>query len=401
MSETVKKSGMSRGVRAAIGTFLMTLSGAMYAWSYFKLSLSEAYPDWTQTQLTLNFTLLMIFFCLGGIFAGNVLKRIGKPVQIVIAALFVAAGFGGTALLSANPSVALIQLYLCYGIMTGFGGGIAYNAVLSGIQPWFPDKSGFIAGALLMGMGLGALIIGNIAALLIGRIGLSATFGVFSAGMLISFLACARFIVPPPETGRTDVAVSSSEDDYSTAEMIRRPTFWIYFAWNALNASGGALVINSASSISLFYGLSAIIGLLVSVFNGTGRLAIGFALDRIGWKKTMILNNALLMLSGLLLFAGDKLFSGYIVLAGMLLMGVCYGGGITIGAAVIRKLYGSKHYASNFSMANLCTIPASVIGPVISAALQDASGGGYSSTFIMVIVLGLVTFAINGFIKKA
>lgn len=32
--------------------------------------------------------------------------------------------------------------------------------------------------------------------------------------------------------------------------------------------------------------------------------------------------------------------------------------------------------------------------------LQDASGGGYRSTFIMVVVLGLVTYILNLFIHK-
>lgn len=84
----------------------------------------------------------------------------------------------------------------------------------------------------------------------------------------------------------------------------------------------------------------------------------------------------------------------------MLLMGVCYGGGITISAALIRQLYGSRNYASNFAVCNLCTIPASIIGPMISAALQDMSGGGYFSTFVMVIIMGAVTLALNFGIRK-
>lgn len=86
-------------------------------------------------------------------------------------------------------------------------------------------------------------------------------------------------------------------------------------------------------------------------------------------------------------------------MVGMLLMGVCYGGGITISAALIRQLYGSKHYASNFSVCNLCLIPASILGPMLSAVLQDASGG-YWTTFLMVVILGVVTMGMNLFIRR-
>ena len=45
-------------------------------------------------------------------------------------------------------------------------------------------------------------------------------------------------------------------------------------------------------------------------------------------------------------------------------------------------------------------IPAAIIGPMISAALQDMSGGGYFSTFVMVIIMGAVTLALNFGIRK-
>ncbi|MCD8117533.1 MAG: hypothetical protein LUE21_10575 [Oscillospiraceae bacterium] len=87
------------------------------------------------------------------------------------------------------------------------------------------------------------------------------------------------------------------------------------------------------------------------------------------------------------------------MIAGMLFMGVCYGGGITISASLIRSLYGPDHYAANFSVCNLCSIPASIIGPMISAWLQDGSGA-YLSTFVMVMVIGLTALVLNVFIRR-
>ncbi|MCD7750116.1 MAG: MFS transporter, partial [Oscillospiraceae bacterium] len=117
--------------RGIVGTFLMLLLGSMYAWSYFKVSLGDAYPAWSQTQLTLNFTILMICFCLGGLVAGSMLSGLRKQVQVCLAALLVGGGFFGVSLLPEAPGAALVQLYLCYGVLTGLGTGIAYNAVLA------------------------------------------------------------------------------------------------------------------------------------------------------------------------------------------------------------------------------------------------------------------------------
>ncbi len=393
-----------RTLLGASGVVLMLFLGAMYAWSYFKVALGAAYPAWSQTNITLNFTIMMSCFCLGGLVAGSFLKKLTKRRQLILAAVLAAAGFWGVSMLPEDPGAALVQLYLCYGVLNGLGTGVAYNAVLSGVQPWFPDCPGLISGALLMGLGFGALILGNIAAALMGAVGLSATFRVFAIAMLIVLLTGAAIVRQPGAEDELpagqNAAASAPAMELTTTQMLRRPTFWIYFVWNVCLSASGMLVINSASSIAVRYGLAAVVGLVISVFNGLGRLAVGSCMDRLGWKRTMYLANCVLLVSGVALLLGDRAGSGVTVLAGMLLMGVCYGGGITISAALIRQLYGSRNYASNFAVCNLCTIPASIIGPMISAALQDMSGGGYFSTFVMVIIMGAVTLALNFGIRK-
>ena len=392
----------TRYLRAAVGVLLMLLLGAMYAWSYFKVAVEAAYPAWSQSQVTLTFTIMMSCFCVGGLLAGSALRRLGKRWQTVLAAALIALGYWGVSVLPSGGQAALVQLYLCYGVLNGLGTGIAYNAVLSGIQPWFPDCPGLISGCLLMGMGFGALLLGNIADWLIGLAGLAVTFRIFALVLLVVLLLGSLALRLPGEADKLPLVRQTGttpSQDLTTAQMLRRPTFWLYFLWNICLSAGGMLVINSASSITVYYGLAAVIGLLVSVFNVVGRLIIGSCMDRLGWKRTMYLDNAVLLLSGLLLLLGDRSNGGGVVLVGMLLMGVCYGGGITISAALIRQLYGSKHYASNFSVCNLCLIPASILGPMLSAALQDASGG-YWTTFLMVVILGVVTMGMNLFIRR-
>jgi OFA family oxalate/formate antiporter-like MFS transporter len=96
---------------------------------------------------------------------------------------------------------------------------------------------------------------------------------------------------------------------------------------------------------------------------------------------------------------GGMTSSAALVVAGMLILGVCYGSSVTIGTLVIRQFYGSEHFAVNLSIVNCCAIPASFIGPLISSALQEASGGDYTTTFLMVILFGVVDLAV-GFLLR-
>ena len=388
-----------------VGTLMMLLLGSIYAWSYFKTALGAIFPMWNQKQLSLTFTIMMILFAAGGLLGGKLSKTIRHSMLALLSGCLMLIGFVTVSFLpSGNETLALILLYIFYGGFTGLGVGIGYNVVLSCVSSWFPDKDGLVSGILLTGFGFSSLIIANAAEALLRVTTLSIVFrglGILCGGVMVlgSFflrLPTADDTLPAPKKK----AVVSGGQDYTTAQMLRRPTFWLYFLWNLCMSATGMLVINNASSIALFFGTAATVGLLVSIFNSGGRLFIGMSMDKFGWKATMLIDNAVIISAGLLMVLGNALGLFPLVLIGMLMAGVCYGGGVTIQASLVRTFYGSKNYAVNFSTCNLVMIPAAFIGPMISAALVDAAGGAFGPTFIMVIVMGFFSLVINFFIRK-
>ena len=388
-----------------VGTLMMLLLGSIYAWSYFKTALGAIFPMWNQKQLSLTFTIMMILFAAGGLLGGKLSKTIRHSMLALLSGCLMLIGFVTVSFLpSGNETLALILLYIFYGGFTGLGVGIGYNVVLSCVSSWFPDKDGLVSGLLLTGFGFSSLIIANAAEALLRVTTLSIVFrglgilcgGVMVLGSFFLHLPTADDTLPAPKKK----AVVSDGQDYTTAQMLRRPTFWLYFLWNLCMSATGMLVINNASSIALFFGAAATVGLLVSIFNSGGRLFIGMSMDKFGWKATMLIDNAVIISAGLLMVLGNALGLFPLVLIGMLMAGVCYGGGVTIQASLVRTFYGSKNYAVNFSTCNLVMIPAAFIGPMISAALVDAAGGAFGPTFIMVVVMGFFSLIINFFIRK-
>lgn len=388
-----------------VGILMLLLLGSIYAWSYFKTALGAIFPMWNQKQLSLTFTIMMILFAAGGLLGGKLSKTIRHSMLALLSGCLMLIGFVTVSFLpSSNETLALILLYIFYGGFTGLGVGIGYNVVLACVSSWFPDKDGLVSGILLTGFGFSSLIIANAAEALLRVTTLSIVFrglGILCGGVMVlgSFflrLPTADDTLPAPKKK----AVVSGGQDYTTAQMLRRPTFWLYFLWNLCMSATGMLVINNASSIALFFGAAATVGLLVSIFNSGGRLFIGMSMDKFGWKATMLIDNAVIISAGLLMVLGNALGLFPLVLIGMLMAGVCYGGGVTIQASLVRTFYGSKNYAVNFSTCNLVMIPAAFIGPMISAALVDAAGGALGPTFIMVVVMGFFSLVINFFIRK-
>ena len=69
-------------------------------------------------------------------------------------------------------------------------------------------------------------------------------------------------------------------------------------------------------------------------------------------------------------------------------------------ADFVRQFYGKEYYAVNLALVNCCAIPASFIGPMVSSALQEATGGDYATTFFMVLLFAVADFVVALFVKK-
>lgn len=367
----------------AMATVMLLFLGVLYAWSMFRVQISAIFPEYTAAQLSLNFTITMIAYCLGGLFGGKISARFSQSVTVRIAAALLFTGYMAVSFMDRFESgSALILMYVFYGAMCGIGTGMGYNACVTGVSPWFPERQGLVSGILLMGFGFGSLLFGQLAEILSNAYGVLVTFRIYAVALAAVLLIGSFFLKKPSVE-----PASGEEEGLTPGQMMSRPSFWIYFMWNLVLAASGLLVINSSANIAVYYGMAAGFGLMVSLLNGAGRPVIGIILDRLGQLKGMFIINLALILSGVLLLITGLSGSRVTMIAGLLVVGMCYGGGVTISAKVISDLYGKRHYAVNFSLSNFCSIPAAFIGPYFSGMLQDRSGGNYTTTFLMLTIM--------------
>ena len=117
----------------------------------------EAEFGWSRTQTSAVFTISMIFFCLGGIVSGIIIKKKTARFILTVAAICLCAGF-----CCASSIHTVGGLYIAYGVLCGTGVGLAYNCNISTVLKWFPDRAGFISGLLLMCFGCGGMVLGTL-----------------------------------------------------------------------------------------------------------------------------------------------------------------------------------------------------------------------------------------------
>ncbi len=387
-----------RWLYLGVATISTLFLGLIYAWSLFRAPFSEVFKTWTVAQMSMTFTISMIMFCLGGLIGGQLGKKFGVKGRILIAAVLLLVGFFMVSTLNpADASGSLMKLYIFYGIFGGGGVGIGYNAVITTITKWFPDKVGLASGIMLMGFGLGGLALGSVVTKFIAGIGIFSTFKLLAIAIFVVLLVAA-IIIKAPEVPTAGASKTAAADDnthhYTSAEMMKTSRFWIFFLWAIALNSAGLMVINSAANISVAYGGSAVLGMIVSLFNGAGRIVAGNNFDRFGRKTSSIVNNIFMIIAGALLIAGGVSHSLILVVIGLIFVGLSYGGTPTITSAYVNKAFGAKYFATNFSIANFSLIPAAIIGPIISAKLLEAAGGKYDSNFRALIVFTLVALAL-------
>jgi MFS family permease len=328
-------------------------------------------------------------------------------------------------------------LYLTYGVIGGFGIGMAYVTPVAVVTKWFPDKRGLGSGLVVMGFGLGAVVY-NFAVKSIPSFAAAATAaadyanararaladqGAFDATVEalspmhvqavmdvfvvsgIAFLLlgslCAFFLNDPRQARSRPPAESSFASEqgrsYSTVEMLRTPQFYALWSILLLNVTAGILIIGNALPImqeitGAAPGVVAAIFGAIAVFNAAGRLFWGAVSDRIGRKYAYSL--IFVLQAGVFFLLGGLHALPLVAFAYAIIL-FCYGGGFGIMPSFSADYFGTRHMGANYGALLTAWGIAGLVGPLLAACVKDATGSFASALPIvagMLIVGALLAF---------
>lgn len=390
--------GSKRWLYLILGTLALLFAGVIYAWSILKAPLAAEF-GWEASALSLNFTLTMCFFCVGGMLGGALTKRIGLRVSCIISAVLAAAGFW----LASGMQGSIGVLYVSYGVMAGLGIGIAYNCIISTVNAWFPDKKGLCSGVLMMGFGASALVIGSLAdAIINGAGGWRSAYRLIGIALGMVLVLAALILKKAPEAPKKQQETAAGGRDVPTGEMLKSLTFWKALLLIVFLAAVGNTVISMAKDLALSVGVAAgaatvLVGIL-SVCNGLGRVITGAVFDRFGRRTTMIAANLMAICAAGITLIAVLTHSAVLGVIGLCLTGLSYGTCPTISSAFTSEVFGTKYFPMNFAVMNCNLIFASFIATGVS--LINTAAGGYSAGFILLLALSVVALGLNFSIKE-
>jgi len=353
--------------------------GAVYAWSIFRVPLSEHYGTGiTAVNWAFFITILMIGFAA---FAGGQLTgRLGPRVVGAIGGVLYGIGVA----LAYFAQDSLVVLYLTYGVIAGIGLGLAYIIPIQVLPKWFPDRPGFATGIAVMGFGGGSAVTVPVAGYLVPAVGLFGTFGILGLAYIVFVGGAAFFITNPPEGYSpegyepSEEESSQEEDAYSFRGALSKWQWYALWAMLFLNVTAGLSIISDAKAIASELGgatatLASAFVVILAVANAAGRLGWASFSDYIGARNvflTMFLLQAVLFL--LIPLVGRDVFWLLTILSFIIL--TCYGGGFSTMPTFASAYFGSQNVGTIYGAMLTAWGLATLLGPLILAVSTDITG---------------------------
>lgn len=396
-SQAASQNVTNRWIIAIAGIVMQMALGAVYAWSVYRVPLSEAYGGASVSAVNTTFSISILALGFAAFFGGLWMGRSGPRIVALAAGVLYGAGI----FLSSFAGSSLFILYLTYGLMAGIGIGLGYIVPLATLIKWFPDRRGFITGLAVAGFGAGAVLTAPIAKQLVLGIGVFPTFAIMGAIYFVMVVGAAFFMKNPPEGWKpegwepdTTERSDRSGIDFELGGALRTWQWYALWAMLFLNVSAGIAIIAEADPIAqkiagVGPATAALLVILISIGNGAGRFLWAWLSDAIGRKwvfLTMYLLQAVLFI--LLPIVGSVSF---VLLAAISIIIVsCYGGGFGtmpafnadyFGPANVGKIYGLMITAWGFG---------GVLGPILISRIIDTTES-YTAAFYIIAGILLVS----------
>lgn len=384
-----------RWVVLVASCFVNLCIGSLYAWSVFAAPMGahlSALAGADVGSLAVVFTVANAVGPVTMISGGLVNDRLGPRWVILAGGVLFGAGMIASGFAESVP-----MLVVAYGLGCGLGMGMVYGATVSNAVKFFPDKGGLAGGVATASYGMSSVIVPVVANALISSFDVVAAFKILGVAMLVVICAASLFIeacpkgfvpdgwTPPREAGRS---LPAGKD---WRGMLKDPVFYLMLAMLCCGAFSGLMVTSQASLIAqdvvgMGAGQAALVVSVLALANTLGRVASGFASDRLGVGRTLCGVFALLVVGMAALFASGP---GAVALfcAGICVVGFCFGSVMGVYPGFTASQFGSKNNSVNYGIMFIGFALAGFLGPTIMSGLLGALGS-YQPAFAVAALLG-------------
>ncbi|MCT4703309.1 MFS transporter [Enterobacteriaceae bacterium H20N1] len=375
-----------------IGTIITQFAlGSVYTWSLFNSALSEKLNE-PISQVAFSFGLLSLGLAISSSVAGKLQERFGVRKVTMAAGVLLGVGFFLTA-----HSNNLMMLWLSAGVLVGLADGAGYLLTLSNCVKWFPERKGLISAFAIGSYGLGSLGFKYIDTHLLATYGLENTFMIWGALATVMILFGASLMKDAP-VHEAQVVNGVTEKDYTLAESMRKPQYWMLAVMFLTACMSGLYVIGVAKDIAqgmvhLTAESAANAVTVIAIANLSGRLVLGILSDKIARIRVITLGQVISLIGmAALLFAPLNEATFFAAIA---CVAFNFGGTITVYPSLVSEFFGLNNLTKNYGVIYLGFGIGSICGSIIASLF-----GGFYVTFCVIFALLILSLALSTTIRQ-
>ncbi len=393
---------------------MIVISNYQYAFTLFTPGMKQSFPGVPYAKIAAIFSAFILFETWPMPVAGYFVDKLGIRKLMTFGAVCIALGWvlGGT--IAKSP----LDLYIYYGVIAGTGAGIIYISCIANAVKWFPDRRGLAAGLTAAGFGGGAALTVIPIASTIHSLGWARAMATWGIAQGLIALAAALILRHPP-TGwvpagwdqraqQTHKSVAQSKVNFTWAQTLARPEFYLLYAMFFFACSGGLIATANLSQIakSLHVSDARIWGLaivplavtLTSACNALSRIIWGSVSDRLGREYTMFLTFGI---EAILVFLVTRIAGrpiAFVVLFAFVFL--FWGEVFSLFSATTGDVFGPKNASANYGMVYTSKGAASIFAGFGAAALAAYFGGSFAVPFYVAAILCGIASLLSLFVLR-
>ena len=291
-------------------------------------------------------------------FLGNIVEKdIHK--SSLIATICFAADMAGTGFFiyyggaHRGSVLALIGIYICYGLIMGIGLGTGYLSPVKTLMLWFKDRKGLATGLAVAGFGAAKAIASPIMQAMLDSLGNGGIYKMFWILAVVYFIMMflGHLLLKKPDDWhepQTKEAGQSIMSVIKSRPMANYIGIWLMFY---INITCGLALISQEKMIVKCIGLASFAGIISTVsaiFNAGGRLGFSAWADTMKDRNTIykiifvlsIAFTALVMLTGGIKNGEGSTLLIILVLGLIFVVNAGYGGGFSNVPTLLSDHYG-------------------------------------------------------------
>jgi len=370
-----------QGTKVLISASILNLFlGIIYIWGIFVLPVSE-HLNWGVESVRLVASFTIGFFSFANFIGGRLQQKFHATKITIVGGIMLSIG---TLLAAFTPPSMPWLLYLTYGIMGGFGGGLGYIVVVAAVQKWFPEHRKVATGICVGIFGLSVTVFAPILTFVLREFSVQSTFIMLSISYLAVILIFGRN-VRFPEENETQASPMYDKRQFTSSEMMRTREFFHLIA-SFLLVTAPFFVINPAvSTLTTDRGFTKEFATMLLMITGLSNTGGRFLIPIITKKmrnETVIVT---LMIVQTLVAAFLSFATGPLFVLMVLLIPACFGAALSVFPLLAADYFGLQNVGANYGAIGLGFATSALVVPGLISML-----GEYNVRFIAVAVLSAI-----------